>query len=263
MVNYHISKVLATFFVLILMTACGPTPASAPPAAEATAAPAPTTDESPAETAAEATAPASDAGAADASTTSELPTGLRTYVIVPEESSASYIAEEEFFGLALGKYGIPEGLVDTVGTTQAIEGQFQFNWDDLGSPLGENTFTVDLSTLESNQGLRDSWLRDEGPQFGTYPTANFVAESLEGAPDSYTMGEEVNFQLVGQLTIRETTKRATFDVTATLDNNTVTGTATAALTMSDFGITPPDFANTLTVADEFQVRVEFTASEQQ
>lgn len=263
MINYHIPKVLATLLVLMLVTACGPAPASEPPAAEATAAPEPTEAEAPAETAEDATSPASDADAADTSGASELPTGLRTYAIVPEESSASYIAEEEFFGLALGKYGIPEGLSDTVGTTQAIEGQFQLNWDDLGSPLGENTFTVDLSTLESNQGLRDEWIRENGPEFGTYPTATFVAESLEGAPDSYTMGEEVNFQLVGQLTIRETTQPATFDVTATLNDDTVTGVATAALTMSDFGITPPDFVNTLTVADDFQVRVEFTAREQQ
>ena len=260
MINYQISRVLYATLLLLLLAACGPAPASEPPAAEATAAPESTTapEATVAETAAEATAPESDA-AAD---TSGLLTGLRTYIIVAEESSASYIAEEEFFGLALGKYGIPEGLSDTVGTTSAIEGQFQLNWDDLGSPLGENTFTVDLSTLESNQGLRDSWIRENGPEFGTYPTATFVAESLEGAPDTYAMGEEVNFQMVGQLTIREITQPATFDITAKLENDTVTGVATAALTMSDFGITPPDFANTLTVADDFQVRVEFTAREQ-
>jgi polyisoprenoid-binding protein YceI len=215
--------------------------------------------------AAEATADgATDDAATQGETTeaNELPTGLRTYVIVPEESSASYIAEEEFFGLALGKYGIPEGLVDTVGKTSAIEGQFELDWDDLSSALGENNFRVDLSTLESNQRLRDNWIRENGPEFGTYPEAIFVAESLEGAPTSYTLGEEVNFQMVGQLTIRETTQPATFDVTAKLENGTVTGTASAALKMTDFGITPPDFANTLTVADDFRVEITFIAREQ-
>jgi polyisoprenoid-binding protein YceI len=185
-----------------------------------------------------------------------------TYVIVPEESTASYMVEEEFFGLALGKYGIPEGLVDTVGTTNAIEGQFQLNWDDLSAPLGENTFHVDLSTLTSNQGLRDNWIRENGPEFATYPDAIFVAESLTGAPNSYVPGEEVNFQMVGQLTIRENTQPATFDITATLQDGTVTGTAVAALKMTSFGITPPDFANTLTVADDFEVQLDFTARAQ-
>jgi polyisoprenoid-binding protein YceI len=245
-----LSTTLVALLLPVALVACAPSPASAPPAAEATVAPEPTSV--PEET--ESQEAAAEAG--------ELPTGRRTYVIVPEESSASYIAEEEFFGLALGKYGIPEGLVDTVGTTSAIEGQFELNWDDLSAPLGENTFTVDLSTLKSNQNLRDEWIRENGPEFNTYPNATFVAESLEGAPTSYTPGEEVNFQLVGQMTIRESTQPATFDITAKLENGTVTGTAIAALTMSSFGITPPDFANTLTVADDFRVEVTFTAREQ-
>ena len=243
--SHSIKKLVMVACGVVILSACGPS--AAPPAADATSAP-------------EAPAPA--ATEAPAAAPGELPSGLRTYVIVPEESSASYIVEEEFFGLALGKYGIPEGLVDTVGTTSAIEGQFQLNWDDLNAPLGENTFTVDLSTLESNQGLRDKWIRENGPEFDSYPTATFVAESLEGAPTSYTPGEEVSFKMVGQMTLRETTQPATFDITAKLENGTVTGTAVAALTMSSFGITPPDFANTLTVQDDFQVKVDFTAREQ-
>jgi polyisoprenoid-binding protein YceI len=267
------SKLFAGLLLISLIAACSPAPSSAPPAAEATSAPADdatvdATDEATVEAtpaATEATeSPATEATDDSAASDSTLPTGLRTYVIVPEESTASYIADEEFFGLALGKYGIPEGLVDTVGTTNAIEGQFQLNWDDLNAPLGENTFTVDLSTLKSNQSLRDEWIRDNeaGPQFGTHPDATFVAESLEGAPDSYTPGEEVSFQMVGQMTVREVTKPATFDVTAKLEDGTITGTATTALKLTDFEITPPDFANTLTVADDFQVEVKFTAREQ-
>jgi polyisoprenoid-binding protein YceI len=254
-----LSKLVATSLLIALLTACSTPAPSAPAASEATTVPEPTGAAEPTEAAAET--PATEASS-DASTESGQPTGLITYVIIPEESLASYLVDEEFFGLALGKYGIPEGLVDTVGTTNAIEGQFELNWDDLSAPLGENTFTVDLSTLESNQGLRDSWIRENGPEFGTYPTATFVADSLEGAPTSYTPGEEVNFKMNGQMTIRETTQPVSFDITAKLEDGTVTGTAIADLKMTNFGITPPDFANTLTVSDDFQVKVDFTAQEQ-
>jgi hypothetical protein len=54
----------------------------------------------------------------------------------------------------------------------------------------------------------------------------------------------------------------TLDVAAKVEGDTVTGVATADLKMTDFGIDPPNFANTLSVANEFQVRVEFTAQEQ-
>lgn len=189
-------------------------------------------------------------------------TGLRTFQIVPEESQASYIVDEEFFESALDKYGIDVGRVDTVGTTQEIEGQLQINLADLSDPLGTNRFTVNLASLTSDQSLRDRWLRDRGPQFSEFPTAEFVATGIEAAPNSYTEGEQVQFKMLGDLTIREVTQPATFDVTATQEGDTVTGVATADLRMTDFGIEPPNFANTLTVADEFTVRVEFTAREQ-
>ncbi len=257
----HLARLLVLVTCVALLVACGPTaPGAAAPGTQ-TEAQTETQTETPAANE-PATAPAQAEEDADTAASDALPTGLVTYVIIPEESSASYIVNEEFFGLALGKYGIPAGLSDTVGTTSAIEGQFELNWDDLSAPLGNNSFTVDLSTLESNQRLRDEWIRENGPEFGTYPNATFVAESLEGAPASYTPGEEVTFQMVGQMTIRETTQPTTFEITAKLENDTVTGVATANLTMSDFGITPPDFANTLTVADDFRVEVNFTARAQ-
>jgi len=250
------AKLTAVAMLFALVAACAPAPASAPPAAEATTAP------TEAATAAPAATSAPDSATAEPATSaSTLPSGQHTYIIDPEKSSASYIVNEQFFGLALPKYGIAEGLSDTVGTTNKISGQFQFNWDDLNAPLGDNTFTVDLSTLKSNQGLRDSWIRENGPQFGAHPNATFVAESIEGAPASYTPGDEVNFKMNGQLTIHETTKPATWDITAVMQDGVIRGTATTNLKMSDFGITPPDFANTLTVQDDFKVKVDFVAQE--
>lgn len=248
------SRQLTFLFGLLLIlamtvAACGPA-APAPEQPAATVAPArePTT----APAGEPATAPAPEQPAAG---------GLRTFVIVPAESKASYIADEEFFADALSKYGIDAGRQDTIGSTQEIQGQLQLNLDDLAAALGDNSFTVDLSTLESNQGLRDGWLRRSGPQFGTYPQAAFVATAIQGAPASYTDGDEVSFQLIGDMTVREVTQPATFDVTAVLEGDTIRGTAIATMLMSGFGIEPPSFANTLTVKDEFQIQVDFVAQE--
>jgi len=281
---------------LLLLAACGPATAPAAPAEEPVEEAAPAEDaatapDEPAEDEAAADDPPAEESGAEASQADEaestdtesadaegdtaesdaaaadesgLPSGAVTYVLVPEETTASYIADEEFFQDALPKYGIPNGTQDTVGSTSAIEGRFTLDWSNLGQqPLGENSFTVDLSTLQSNQRLRDSWIRENGPQFNTYPTATFVAHELQGAPESYTMGETVEFQLVGDLTIHDTTQPATFDVSATLDRDTITGIATTTALMSSFGIEPPNFANTLTVNDEFQIQVEFTARAQE
>lgn len=237
-----ISKSLQPLWALMIfaLAACGgtPTPNPTPP---------PTPTPLPA-------SPAADSGQAEA-------TGLRTFVIVPEESRASYIVDEEFFQGALDKYGINLGLVDTVGTTQNIEGQLQINLANLSDPLGVNRFTVNLATLTSDQSLRDQWLRENGPQFNKFSLAEFVATGLADGPTSYTEGDEVQFKMSGDLTIREVTRPVTFDVTAKLAGHTATGVATAQLRMTDFGIDPPNFANTLTVGNEFTVKVEFTARE--
>jgi polyisoprenoid-binding protein YceI len=245
--------VLALIVVVSLaLVACAPEAAptsGAAPVAQATTASAPEPTSVPVEEAA-----GEPAG---------LPVGEQVYIIDPSASTASYIADEEFFADALTKYGIGAGRTGTVGSTQAIEGSFTLNWSDLSASLGENTFTVDLSTLTSDQSLRDGWLRNDGPRFGQYPNAIFVASGLQDAPSTYNLGDEVTFNMVGELTIREITQPATFAVTASLSaDGVVTGVALADATMSDFGITPPNFLNTLTVADEFQIRVEFTARSQ-
>jgi len=227
--------------LVFALTACGagatPTPSAPPP----TSTPLPTP--------------------AAANSDPAAPAPLRTFVIVPEESQASYMVDEQFFEGALAKLGIKAGNADVVGSTQNIEGQLQINLADLSAPLGTNRFTVNMTTLTTDQSRRDNWIRENGPQFNNFPLAEFVATGVSETPASYTAGDEVQFKMNGDLTIREVTRPVTFDVTAKLDGDTATGVATAQLRMTDFGFEPPNFANTLTVADEFMVQVEFTARE--
>ena len=189
------------------------------------------------------------------------PDGFRTFVVVPTESTAFYQMDEEFFASALSKYSIDAGKKVTVGSTQNVAGSLALN---LGAaePLGPNRFVVDLPSLTSDQSLRDGWIRDNALESSKYPEAIFVASSIQGAPASYTDGQEVQFQLVGDLTVRSISLPVTFDVTATLTGDTITGVAEAKVKLTDFGITPPNFADTLVVADLFTIRIELTAKEQ-
>ncbi len=72
------------------------------------------------------------------------------------------------------------------------------NLDDLAAALGDNRFHADLSLLESDQALRDQWIRENGPQFGVYPDAVFALSAIEGAPSSYTEGEEGELSPLGR-----------------------------------------------------------------
>lgn len=236
---YTLTRIIPLAALVFVLAACGGQ--STPTAEPAAAAPA-------------AEVPSQGSG--------EAVSGQRTFVIVPAESKASYLVDEEFFAGALDKLGIAAGLADVVGSTQEIEGQLTLDLDNLGEALGENTFTVKMNTLQTNRDDRDKWIRENGPRFNDYPLATFTATSIEGAPASYNDGDEVSFKLAGDLTIRDVTQPATFDVTATLAGDTLTGVATTRTQMSSFGIEPPNFANTLTVADEFGIEVQFTAKAQ-
>jgi polyisoprenoid-binding protein YceI len=241
--------VSAYLLIVLLLAACGS--ATQPDVDEPTDTPIPAMEEATARPASEAATGAEGQGIS----------GQHTYLIVSEESKASYLVDEEFLERALEKLGMPAGDAVVVGSTQEIEGELQLNLDDLSTPLGTNHFTVALTSLKTDQARRDNWIKGNGPQFNKFPTAEFRATGIEEAPDNYSEGEEVQFKLLGDLTIREVTQPATFDVTASLVGDTITGVATADLLMTDYGFDPPNFANTLTVKNEFQVRVEFTAKE--
>jgi polyisoprenoid-binding protein YceI len=202
-------------------------------------------------------APAGDT--ADEEVTSS--TTSRTFILVPEQSEASYVVAETFLENASSQLNIPAGLVDTIGRTQVLEGEFVLDLSQA-NPLISSFFQVDLSTLSSDQSMRDNRLKRDWLESATYPLATFVATGIENFPADYADGQEVSFQLLGDLTIRNTTLPATFDVTATLVNGQIVGTAVAPLTMSNFGVDPPSMLGLFNVEDDFRVEISFTAEEQ-
>jgi polyisoprenoid-binding protein YceI len=191
--------------------------------------------------------------------TAALHPGVRTFVIVPAESKASYVADEELFALAFTKFGLPAGWAKVVGSTQAIEGRFQIDMEQPAASLGTNEFAVRMNTFSTGRDMRDNWIRENGPRFNNYPVATFRATAIEGAAGSGRPGEELSFNLRGTLTIREIARPATFAVRARLAGDTLDGDATTRLLMSSFGIETITFHDTLTVADEIGLDVHFRA----
>ena len=249
----------------ILLVACGSTTATTPtasirsePAAVTTAAtdtPATSTAAPASATAATdtpATAPAAPAATEAAQGTTLQSGDVRTFAIVPAQTEASYTVQEQFLNRNLPN--------QAVGTTNAVEGAFQFTAD--GQPTGQVTkIMVDLRTLKSDSNMRDQRIRSQWLESNTYPYAEFVSTGVEGVPTSYAQGQEISFKLTGNMTIHNTTRPVTFDVTGKLVGDTVTGTATTQLLMKDFGFDPPSVAGILTVQDGVTVTVNFTAAE--
>ncbi len=244
---------------MLAVSACAagdPAPAadSTSPQPAATTAPAAVEPTEEAAAAQPADAPAVEAPAAAG--------GQRTFAIDPANTVVSYEVDEEFGSDALNRLGVAAGLTKTVGRTSAADGALTMNFDGTAPQLVDANFTVDISTLTSNQRMRDGRIRDQWLESGRFPTATFTATEIENAPAAYSEGDEVTFQVAGDLTVREVTNPVVFDVTATLAGDAITGVATTAFLMSSFGVDPPRMANLFTVGDNTVIRVEFVAQAQ-
>src|SRR6266571_1732043 len=190
-------------------------------------------------------------GAATATETPIASTGLQTFQIVPAQTTASYSVYENLIF-----QNKPNN--DAIGTTHSVRGSFKIRTG--ASPLvASMNITVDLSTLQSDAQRRDNFIKQNSLQTDTYPNATFVSVSTQGLPSSYADGQTVHFQLTGNLTMHGKTNKEIFDVQGKVVGNTITGTATSTMYMTDFGIQPPNLANIAIAQNKVVVTLTFTA----
>jgi polyisoprenoid-binding protein YceI len=179
--------------------------------------------------------------------------GLQTFQIVPSQTTASYSVYENLIFQSK-----PNN--DAIGTTHSVQGSFKIRTG--ASPLvAAMNITVDLRTLQSDAQRRDSFIQQNSLQTDTYPNATFVSISTQDLPSSYSDGQTVHFQLTGNLTMHGKTNKEVFDVQGKVVGNTITGTATSTIYMTDFGIEPPNLANIAIAQNKVLVTLTFTAKE--
>lgn len=204
---------------------------------------------------------ANNDGSTDEVVVDEAPAGARTFTVVTEESDAGYAVFEEFFAGAVDRFGVELGETTTVGLTEEVSGALVLDFSGDVPSLVSAEFEVDISQLTSDQSRRDERIREESLESDTFPLATFVASGMEGFPAGYSEGTEVTFTLLGDLTVRDTAVPTTFEVTATLSGDTITGTATTTIAMTDFGFDPPSFAGIFTVGNEADLTINIVAKE--
>jgi polyisoprenoid-binding protein YceI len=179
-------------------------------------------------------------------------TGLQTYQIVPAQTTASYSVYENLIF-----QNKPNN--DAIGTTHSVQGSFKIRTG--SSPLvAAMNIKVDLRTLQSDSSRRDNYIQQNTLQTDTYPYATFVSVSTQSLPASYSDGQSVHFQLTGNMTIHGTTNKEVFDVQGKVVGNTITGTATSTIYMTDFGIQPPNLANIAIAQNKVVITITFTAT---
>jgi polyisoprenoid-binding protein YceI len=229
-----------------------PTEVPTTPPTEAAAATAPTEAAATEPTEMPAVAPAEDAATTaptEAAQTDAASTAQR-YLIVPTESEVRYEVAETFLR--------DNRLATAIGVTQEIEGAITVDPENpQNSTIG--VITIDISAFTSDEDRRDQAIRDRWLESATYPIATFEPTEITGLPETYTEGDELSFQVTGDMTVRETTNPVTFDVTAQVMDGELVGTATTDIKMTDFGFDPPDIAGILRAEDDVRLIFDFIA----
>ncbi len=168
-------------------------------------------------------------------------------VVVPEQSEARYRVREQLVRLSLPS--------DAIGATKSITGTI------VGKRDGTIVFSlskirVDLRTLQSNERQRDNFLRQNVLQSDRYPYAEFVPLEAPGLPLAPPESGEAEFQLVGDLTIRNVTKRVTWNVKGRVDGDDGLVQANTSFTFGYFNLTQPQVPVVLSIVDNIRLEVD-------
>jgi polyisoprenoid-binding protein YceI len=175
------------------------------------------------------------------------PAGPR-YRIVGERSEASYRARETFVN--------QPGPSEAVGRTNDLEGELQLETDGIlrGQIL---RMRVDVRTLTSDQSRRDTFIRQNTLSTDQFPYVEFRSTESAG-PALFRPGEESTFQIPGLMTVKGQERPVVWEAKAKLDGDTITGTATVRVKLTDFGLEPPRLA-ILSVEDEMTWQIDLVA----
>jgi len=258
----------APLLILVLalaLTACGllqePEEASAPieaiplatqSAGVATSAPAEAT-EAPAEATAAPAEPTAAPAEATVAPTEEPAAPAGTAQVYTIDSAASQVRFEIGEDLRGARNNV-------VGTTDQVAGQISVNLADL-SQTEVGIIQINARTLVTDNDFRNRAIANEILDTGDFEFITFTPTSVEGLPASATIGEAISFSIVGDLTIRDITMPATFNVEATAVSETqITGTATATVNRADFGLQIPSVPSVANVDEQVQLFIDFTAN---
>lgn len=187
-----------------------------------------------------------------------------------ESASASGLPEQALFRITTeeseARFKIDETLsgndIVVIGATDDVAGDIIVNFANPGeSELGQ--VAVSARTLKTDNDFRNQAIRgrillssQDEYEFVTFVPTEFVALST----DPVNVGDTLEFEVTGDLTVRGATQTVTFDTSVTVvSEDRIEGTATAEILYADYGISiqaPPQVGG---IGDVVTLELDFVA----
>lgn len=171
----------------------------------------------------------------------------------PAATKARFRVKEQFANQTV--------MAEAVGETDKVTGQIVL--DATGKiNRDQSKFTVDMNSLKTDQAQRDNFIKRGTLGVSQFPTAQFVPTEIKGLAAPLPTSGEVQFQLVGDMTVRGITKPVTWDVTGKIEGQSLVGQAKTAFKFGDFGMEPPRVPILAAVEDNIRLELDFKATAQ-
>jgi len=203
----------------------------------------------------------------DAEVDTEEDTDAVVEVTVPEGIDGTWTIDDEIgsfdFETASGSFAgfrVAEEL--TVGSVTAVgrSGEVAGSVTIADGTLTGAEVTVDMTTIESNDGRRENAIR-RAISATDFPEASFAFDGGVDVSSIGVGGVAQSFEIEGDLTVAGVTNPVTFMIDANVrDDGFAVIVGSTEITWLDFGVTPPSAAIVVSVADEGTVEFQLIAA---
>lgn len=147
-----------------------------------------------------------------------------------------------------------------VGVTDQVSGEIAVDLADL-STAKVGKIRINARTLATDNNFRNRAINNEILDSGEFEFITFTPTETGGLPASTAVGDEVEFTITGDLTIRDITQPVTFDVRAVPVSDTqIEGSASTVVQRADFNLTIPSVPNVADVEEEVELYIDFVAN---
>ncbi len=201
-----------------------------------------------------------DAGQTDAETPSEGQTvdagaglaGVWTVEVSENPGDLQGEPTVSFAGFRVDEVLNNIGDFTAVGRTARVSGSIELS----DTALVAATVEVQMGTLATDNSFRDGRIY-QALNTGEFPLATFTLVEPVELPAGMAGGEAFSGSAVGDLTVKGTTNRVTFDLQAQLVGDRIVAVGSSDVVFSDFGVTAPTAPIVVSVEDhgvmEFQL----------
>ncbi|OUN00453.1 MAG: hypothetical protein BAA04_11250 [Firmicutes bacterium ZCTH02-B6] len=162
-------------------------------------------------------------------------------------SQALYRVREELVGVALPG--------DAVGRTNWISGTAVF--DEQGQVIPElSAVRVNLATLQSDRPQRDNYVRYTTLEAGRWPEAVMVPVEVQGLPWPLPEEGSVPVTVVGDVTIKDVTRRLEWTGTASFEPGAMRVSVRTQFNFAEFNLQQPRVPLVLSVEDLIRLEAD-------